>query len=218
MAGHRTNFNRVFYVTSSEFKIDEIRIFENKCTLQDQTNISDVIQFEISSLSIKEILEVNIETMVRAEILSAYSQILVPCIVEHAGLVFSGYSHYPGGLTKPMWDTLMDDFPRESDGASRTAIARAVVAYCDGSSIQTFVGETPGRLSEKPRGSRDFYWDTVFIPDEADGSPGKFTYAEFVDMQEYGLDYKVTQLSQSTKAMTKFVEYFRENKPVLWNP
>ena len=40
-----------------------------------------------------------------------------------------------GGLTKPMWDTLLDRFVDETKSAGRHATARAVVAYCDGCNI-----------------------------------------------------------------------------------
>ena len=46
--------------------------------------------------------------MVRQEVKAAYAQLSIPCIVEHAGLIFADYKdhNYPGGLTKPMWNAL----------------------------------------------------------------------------------------------------------------
>jgi hypothetical protein len=57
---------------------------------------------------------------------SAYAQVKVPCIVEHAGLIFDDYKDrsYPGGLTKPMWNTLRDRFIEETRSANRGATAR----------------------------------------------------------------------------------------------
>jgi XTP/dITP diphosphohydrolase len=78
-----------------------------------------------------------LEKMVRFKVESAYRAVLVPCIVEHAGLVLEGYetASFPGGLTQPMWDA----------------------GYCDGMNIDTFVGETKGTLSPTPRGNRAFW-------------------------------------------------------------
>jgi len=64
-------------------------------------------------------------------------------------------------------------------------------------------------LAELPRGSREFYWDTVFIPEDPSGISAGKTYAEIVQDDNLGLPYKVKYLSQSTKAMLAFLEYLR---------
>lgn len=203
---------RVTYVTSSAFKQEENAIFREHASLADGTPVSDLFEFEIRQLSINEMLEVDLRVMVQAEVTQAYSQIRIPCIVEHAGLIFEDYESqsYPGGLTKPMWNTLRERFLEETGSAGRRVIARAVVAYCDGMQVNTFVGETKGVLADVPRGGREFYWDTVFIPDDAQTEiPGK-TYAEIVADPSFGLKYKVLKLSQSTRAMQRFLDFLRK--------
>ncbi|MCD1643516.1 non-canonical purine NTP pyrophosphatase, partial [Aurantimonas coralicida] len=79
--------------------------------------------------------------------------------------------------------------------------ARAVVGYCDGKQTYTFSGETTGFIADTPRGSRDFYWDVVFCPDEGAG----MTYAEISD-QPGGLQKKIA-ISQSTKAISAFASF-----------
>jgi XTP/dITP diphosphohydrolase len=207
----------VVYVTSSDYKIEENQIFTRSVRLDDGVLVGDVCRFDVRQVPIKEVLEVDLPTMVLAEASSAYSQVKVPCVVEHAGLIFEGYNSYPGGLTKPMWNVLGDAFVAETRSQGRRAVARAVVAYCDGQTIKTFVGETEGRIADAPRGDRAFYWDTVFIPNNPDGTHGERTYAEIVAEPAGGLEHKVVQLSQSTKAMRMFVEYRRrEGPPRLW--
>src|SRR5258705_7490581 len=158
---------RIVYVTSSRFKKEENEAFLRECVLSNGRRVDDVFDFDIRPVPIQEILNVDLSVMVSAEVVSAYSQLKVPCIVEHAGLIFSEYADrsYPGGLTKPMWDTLRDGFVEETRFAGRRAIARAVVAYCDGKQIKTFIGERVGTIADRPRGIRDFYWDTAFIPE-----------------------------------------------------
>ncbi|MEO1404998.1 MAG: non-canonical purine NTP pyrophosphatase, partial [Pseudomonadota bacterium] len=140
-----------------------------------------------------------------------YEVIKRPCIVEYAGLVLEDYAKigYPGGLTQPMWDTLeADNFVQEMGGHGRAVRARAYVGYCDGLTIQTFIGETKGKLVGTPSGTRPFYWDPVFAPR---GGNGK-TYAEICpDDRESSLLAKV-KLSQSAKALRSFLE-FRINAP-----
>jgi len=209
---------QVLYVTSSKFKEEENRVFREECTLSDGRPVRDVFEFEIRSVQIHEILEVDLCTMVMAEVTSAYSQVKVPCIVEHAGLVFQEYSStgYPGGLTKPMWNTLGEKFLDETRSHNRPAFARAVVAYCDGMSVSTFIGETKGTLASTPRGSRKFYWDTVFVPEDPNRPNAALTYAEIVEDPALGLSYKMKTLSQSSRAMLKFLEFRLNNEPSLW--
>ena len=146
-----------------------------------------------------------------AEVTKAYSEIKVPCIVEHAGLIFEGHDAYPGGLTKPMWYELKDRFIAETQSAGRRAMARAVVAYCDGKSVRTFVGETTGTIADAPHGAtHQFYWDTVFMPDDPSSRTSGKTYAQIVEDPTLGWQYKMTELSQSTRAMLKFLEYLRQ--------
>lgn len=207
---------KVVYVTSSEFKRTESQIFAEKCFLSDGvTRVKDVFDFEFREVSISELLEIDIELMVKAEVASAYGQLRVPCIVEHAGLVFEDFrtEMYPGGLTKPMWNALGDKFVDETHSSGRRATARAVVAYCDGTCIKTFVGETFGTLAASPRGSRRFYWDTIFIPD---GPTAPLTFAEIADNSAFGLEYKILNLSQSARAMLRFLEHRLHHSPTLW--
>lgn len=210
---------RIVYVTSSSFKREENEIFVERCALEDGSPVGDIFEFDIRPVPIQEILNVDLEAMVSAEVVSAYSQLKVPCIVEHAGLVFSEYADasYPGGLTKPMWDTLKDRFVEETGSAGRAAIARAVIAYCDGMTVRTFVGERKGNIADKPRGKREFYWDTVFVPEDPSGKTTGLTYAEIAESPSFGLDYKIGVLSQSSLAMKEFLQYRRlAGDPHLW--
>lgn len=203
---------QIVYVTSNKFKREENQIFYQEVIFPDSTKVSDLFDFDLRPVPIKEILEVDLQLMVQAEVTSAYSQIRIPCIVEHAGLIFEEYKKdsYPGGLTKPMWDTLKDRFVEETKSAGRRAIARAVIAYCDGKGVRTFVGETKGELASQPRGNRDFYWDTIFMPDDPTGKAAGKTYAEIAEDPTLGLRHKVINLSQSSRAMLQFLEYLRK--------
>lgn len=214
---------RVVYVTSSDYKRAENQLFVQHVRLSDGTPVASVFRFDLRPVRIQETLEIRITEMVRAEVKHAYSKLGVPCVVEHAGLIFDEYrgsgeeAQYPGGLTKPMWDALGEGFLAELAAGGRRAAARAVIAYCDGQSVHTFVGETEGQLASEPRGSREFYWDTVFVPDNPDGSPGTLTYAEIVDEPSLGLRHKVEHLSQSTKAMRLMLDWLQAaGPPALW--
>lgn len=202
------------FVTSSSFKIEENLAFQRACLLANGSLVSDVFEFHIVPNRIRERLETRITDMVEAEVREAYSGLKKPCIVEHAGLVFDDYQKqdYPGGLTKPLWNTLGDHFLSETHSQGRAATAVAVVAYCDGMRVRSFKGETKGTLSDLPKGDREFYWDTIFVPKEH--NPEQLTYAEIVASQ--GLEVKMRSLSQSSKAMLAFLDWRISNAPKLW--
>lgn len=209
---------KIVYVTSNDYKQQENKVFVEECSLQDGTAVRGNFEFEFRSVAIKENLEADIEVMVRAEVIKAYGQLKVPCIVEHAGLVFADYydASYPGGLTKAMWNTLGEHFIEETRSGGRSVIARAVIAYCDGKTTYTFVGETNGTIAESPRGSREFYWDTIFIPNDPTDNIHGLTYAEILDDPALGLAYKMQRFSQSARAMRKFLQFRRTHYPALW--
>lgn len=204
----------VTFVTSSSFKREENAAFLESCRMDNGRIFDDMFSFNIADNTIKETLEVSLTEMVTQEVKAAYSRLKRPCIVEHAGLVFEEYVEdgYPGGLTKPMWNTLGDRFLEETLSAGRVARATAAIGYCDGMRVYTFLGETIGTLSCEPRGDRAFYWDTIFVPAESN-SKG-LTYAEIV--AERGLPYKMRRFSQSSKAMLKFLAWRLDNEPALW--
>ena len=78
--------------------------------------------------------------------------------------------------------------------------------------VRSFKGETKGTLSDLPKGDREFYWDTIFVPKEH--NPEQLTYAEIVASQ--GLEVKMRSLSQSSKAMLAFLDWRISNAPKLW--
>jgi XTP/dITP diphosphohydrolase len=210
---------RLIYVTASEHKQEENLEYRKVGRLSDGTVVSDRFEFEFREKPVLQILEVDIEKMVKEGVAKAYSQIGVPCIVEYAGLIFERYAaaSYPGGLTKAMWNALGDSFLTETNSGDQNATARAVIGYCDGRHIRTFMGETTGKLAKTPRGNRKFYWDTVFIPDDPSGKCSGKTYSEIVDDPSLGIAYKMEHLSQSAKAMNKLLEFILKSpKSGLW--
>ncbi|MEX0828109.1 MAG: non-canonical purine NTP pyrophosphatase [Haliea sp.] len=207
----------IHYATSGEYKRQEaseiLQSFEMPISSGSSCVAAELFSFEFQSVKTDEPLERDLETMVRHKVRSAYRKIMAPCIVEHAGLVLPplAAANYPGGLTQPMWDALgAEGFVNSIQWAGEELIARAVVGYCDGLRIRTFVGETEGVLASSPRGGRKFYWDTVFVPKGGDG----LTYAQMAE-EEGGLRRKV-MLSQSRKAMTAFLSYISGEKSSIF--
>lgn len=212
---------KVNYVTTNKHKREENAIFAASGFLDASTRVADKFEFEILPIKVKETLVVDLVQMVKGEVLAAYSSARVPCFVEHGGLIFEDYKakSYPGGLTKPMWNALgPEGFIKETASANRRAIARVVVGYCDGMKIHTFAGERSGTIADAPRGNREFYWDTIFIPDDTTGKAKGKTYAEIVEDSSLGLEFKVLQLSQSSIAKQELLRFLLEpaSRSRLW--
>lgn len=206
---------RIVYCSSSPFKKEEWELAKGKLELDSGgLKLGELFDLEFRSVPTTEPLLCDLEKMVHFKAESAYRSVQVPCIVEHAGLILEGLEDksFPGGLTQPMWDALdAEKFVASCSPLTDRAIARSVIGYCDGMSIHTFVGETKGALVAKPRGKRAFYWDTVFCPDGFDNK----TYAEIVGDNGSGLIEK-TKVSQSIKALKKFMQHRLKNDPVLF--
>lgn len=203
----------IYYATRSPFKKAELDIIEREIRVTVDVDrdvpIGEVCRFIISPVSTDEPLEIDLEQMVRHKVRSAYRSLLMPCIVEHAGLILESgeATSFPGGLTQPMWDALSaEGFLSRTGASGNKAIARAVIGYCDGMSVRTFVGETEGYIADRPRGRREFYWDTIFCPD---GDFGGLTYAEIAEAKD-GLRTKVN-VSQSMKAIRQLASHIAKN-------
>jgi XTP/dITP diphosphohydrolase len=208
------NRTKILYATQNAFKQAEIYESLKLIPVGEHGSgklASDVFDVEFPKISTDEPLERDLRIMVRHKAISAYRSILAPCVVEHAGIVLPNVddANYPGGLTQPMFDALKPtEFVKGLTWAGEDAIARAVVGYCDGFNIHTFIGETKGKLIPEPKGSRDFYWDTVFVPNGGDGR----SYSEIAGNN---LSEKM-KLSQSQKAFERCLNFILKHQPELF--
>jgi XTP/dITP diphosphohydrolase len=120
-----------------------------------------------SRLKIEELQTVDTQRLVRDKLIKAFQKVGRPLFVEHTGLYLNYLNGFPGGLTQIFWDTLKADRFAELFGQSaptNSVIARTTIGYCDGRRVYDFEGEIAGRITETPRGPRDFQWDCVFQP------------------------------------------------------
>jgi XTP/dITP diphosphohydrolase len=116
---------------------------------------------------IEEIQSEDVRRLVRDKLLKAFQLVGKPLFVEHTGLEIAALNGLPAGLTQIFWDRLQaDDFSKLVAGLpSAAVVARTVIGYCDGQKVRFFEGKIAGKISPTPRGSRDFQWDCVFVPD-----------------------------------------------------
>ena len=97
--------SNIVFATRSEFKRQEIKVVLETGEFTDSDNkirkVGDRFIMEFSDVATDEPLEIDLTTMVKHKAVSAYRGLLMPCIVEHAGLILVEHqeSGFPGGLT-----------------------------------------------------------------------------------------------------------------------
>ncbi|MGD0208727.1 MAG: non-canonical purine NTP pyrophosphatase [Verrucomicrobiota bacterium] len=181
---------KLYFVTVNTYKTTEV---------QQYFSVPDV-KLEFVNYRIQEILNLDLDEIVKDKTLKAHKYLGLPCVVEHGGLLINALQSFPGGLSKVVWDTTNDllcgFIPK---GISRSATAKSVIGYCDGMRIHLFKGETTGTVAESSRGNYKFQWDPIFIPDGATE-----TYAEM------GFPKK-GQYSQAAKAWSQLADHLKKS-------
>lgn len=140
------------FVTTNSGKLREAREY--------LAGIAEVEQFEydypeIQSDDLAEITAVGAR--------DAYAAAGGPVFVEDSGLFIESLGGFPGPYSSYVYGTLGN--PRVwglvADEEDRRAFFRAVIAYYDGDSVETFEGAVPGRIVA-PRGDGGFGFDPIF--------------------------------------------------------
>lgn len=150
--------------------------------------------------AIEELQTTDASRLVRDKALRAFTKIGRELFVEHTGLRLKVLNGLPGGLTQVFWDTLQAEKMSELFGSDEEGTVEAVtdLCYVDGRQFHEFRGTITGRISKQPKGSRDFQWDCVFIPDKKSQ-----TFAEM------GSDEK-NKISMRKKALDAFAEFLKK--------
>lgn len=175
------------FISNNEFKIQEASVI----LMPFGIHIIPIAQ------KIEEIQTDDVTHLVKDKALKAFRMIGRPLFVEHTGLFIDKIEQLPGGLTQVFWDKLQADrFSQILGGEIGASKAKAVttICYIDGKQYHIFEGEINGSITMEPKGSRDFQWDCVFVPEGETQ-----TFAEMGDRKN--------QISMRKKALTKFSDF-----------
>lgn len=181
---------QVRFVTSNRFKIAEAQ------------KILGAVGVEVVPIDMKieELQTTDTIRLVRDKAVRAFEDIARPLFVEHTGLYLDYMNELPGGLTQIVWDALQADrfamlFGKSPDPR---VTAKTTIGYIDGKKLHTFFGEVSGKITETPKGCREFQWDCVFIPD------GEIeTFAE--------MGSRKNEISMRRRALDKYADFLRTN-------
>ncbi len=149
---------------------------------------------EIQSLDLKEIVEQKAK--------EAYRHVKKPVLVEDTSLVFSALGKLPGPFIK--WFSLELDnnglCKLLGSSTKRDAVAEVCFGFYDGKVFKTFTGKIAGTIAKKPRGTGNFGWGSIFIPNGYTKTWGEMTLEE------------QSKTSMRKIALKKLEKFLRETK------
>jgi XTP/dITP diphosphohydrolase len=185
----KASFSSLYCVTSEKEKYSEFSYL---------MGISDL---KWSRIKAPEHQNMNLHYLVEEKIKSVKTQLPnTPFFVEHSGLFIDAWNELPGGLTRIFMDTVGNEvfckMMQNFKDSERAARAIAVIGYYHPNGIvSTFEGAVSGSIALKPRGSNNFGWDPIFIPDGQSKTYGELSFNE------------KNRTSMRTLAVDKFMKY-----------
>lgn len=124
---------------------------------------------EHANVELDEIQALDFTEVVRHKVRQAYERIGRPVLVEDSGIEFSALGKLPGPFTRWFIDELtLAGLCRLVDGKDRSAVARCVFGFYDGTNERYFEGALPGRVADEPKGTGGFGFDPILVPDGYD--------------------------------------------------
>ncbi len=174
-----------FFATKNENKLREV---------------NQILGYDLKQISV-ELLEpqgVKVEDVVRDKAKDAFYKTGKCALVEDTGLEFIAWNGLPGALIKWFLETVGNEgiLKMLAEETNRKAVAKTAVGFFDGTQSRVFVGEISGTISETIRGTSNFGWDPIFIPDGYENSFAEMTSAEknAISMRKLALERMKTEL------------------------
>ena len=159
-------------------------VSRNKDKYREYSAILGIPDLKMSEISIVEIQDVSLHACMREKIERIKPQLpYIPFFVEHTGLIIHAWRGLPGGLTGTFMATVGNEgickMLKAYEGLERRAKARVVLGFFyPDAGIVTFQGEVMGTIAPEPRGTNNFGWDPIFIPEGDERTYGEMTLEE----------------------------------------
>ena len=133
---------------------------------------------------------------------SAFEKTSMPIIVEDDGLFIDELNGFPGQYSSYSFETIGNDGIIKLLINSKTRIAyfKSVIVFYDGNILQSFVGETKGKIAHRPMG-KGWGYDPMFIPDGI-----SLTFGQLHQ------ENRKEEFSHRTQALIKFANWYSYKK------
>lgn len=151
------------------------------------------------NLDLDELQTFDLHELVTHKVKQAYDILKSPVLVEDAQLSFTALGGLPGPFIRWFIQELgYEGLCKILNGYDdRSAHGRLCYALYDGKDIKFFDGEMHGHITDKPRGTGGFGFDTIFVNDGYDKTRAEMTEQEYADT------------SYRKIALNKLVEYLK---------
>ena len=175
------------FITSNDNKAKEVSLFLGR-------------ELTRKSLQIPEIQAVIVEEVVKDKALKAYNIIKRPVLVEDTGLFLKYLNDFPGAMIKWLLESVgpegICEIVKDKD---RRAYAETSFCMYDGEAFHLFTGRADGTITDSPRGSNGFGWDSIFQPKGLSA-----TFAEITTEEK-------NKISHRGRALMKLKEYLESH-------
>jgi len=153
--------------------------------------------FETTTLEKFEIRSSDVEEIAGAAARHAFMTLGKPVVLDDTGFFVSELKDFPGAYAAFALKSIgYEGILKLLEGViDRSAKFVTAVGFCDGTHLETFVGEMHGAISEQPSGSEGFGYDPIFIPEGFSKTYAELTFAEKIS------------ISHRSRAFRKFLEW-----------
>lgn len=197
---------RITFVTGNAMKTKEMNLI-----LQEKDNRN--IEIRTLQVDLPEIQEADTVSIAKNKALLAAQLANSPCVVEDTSLQFNALGGMPGPFIKWFQDTLQSQGLYDILAAypDKSAVAVCTLAFCPAPHADPvlFTGECHGTIVP-PQEGRGFGWDSIFVPNDANGTVDNDRPFSLMDTAEKN------RLSHRGKAVRKFIRWVEYNYEPLY--
>lgn len=158
------------------------------------------VSLEHRALDLPEIQSLDLEEVIHFKVRMAQERVSRPILVEDTSLELTGMGGFPGPLVRWLLASAGAEGICRLASAfdDRRARVRCIACAASGSEEILGMGIVEGEISSRPRGTRGFGWDSVFVPE---GGGGK-TYAELKIEAKNRISHRRKALEALKKSLT----------------
>lgn len=158
----------ITFITGNQAKADQLARHSNHPFAHKKIDLT-----EIQSLDPLEIAE--------HKALEAYKHLKAPILIEDTSLSFAALGKLPGPYIKWFLHELGNDGMCNMLNAFTDRKAECIVTFVlyDGKQMKAFAEEAKGTIADKPKGTRGFGWDPIFIHEGWNKTRGEMTAEEY---------------------------------------
>lgn len=168
-------------------------VTQNKNKLADAEKLLSEFVIEHIDFDVPEIQSLDSKEIIRHKLAYAYEKVRKPCFVMDSSLALDCLNGFPGPFIKWWFEKSVGE---EKTCAIATLFGERgitwinMLGYFDGRDTHYLEETIRGTLSEKPRGTHGYHWDTIFIPE---GETETFAEMGFERKQSYAPTRKLLE-------------------------